>query len=229
MTRAQSLRGRSYEILDLPAATLRVHAMTTHSNDRMIGLTENWLQYGLGLLYEPLSHTQDSVRLMQGGEANCSERCAILKSICEAAGYRCRYAGLEGHVVLEVRWRGRWHTADPDYGVVFATGVQELANPRFASLVSERLAERGYSQAIITTYLAILQSTENNRVLAEGVELSPRLMRIEQACKWAVWVLPLALLAVGGWLWRANRVVQRLQFCSLVDMWSLRRSKPSLR
>ncbi|MFM2093423.1 MAG: hypothetical protein RIS70_547 [Planctomycetota bacterium] len=204
-------------MLDLPAATLRVHDLTTHSNDRLVGLDENWLQFGLGLLYEPLSHTQDSARLLEGGGANCSERCAILKVICEAAGYRCRYAGLEGHVVLEVRWRGRWHTADPDYGVVFAAGVHDLADPKCEKLITSRLAERGYSQATIHTYLAILQSTENNRVLAEGVELSPRLMRIEQVCKWAMWILPLMLLAGGGWLLRPLRFAPRFQLVRLVS------------
>ena len=169
------------------------------------------LQFGLGLLYEPLSRTQDSARLLDGGGANCSERCAILKVICEAAGYRCRYAGLEGHVVLEVRWRGRWHTADPDYGVVFASGVHDLADPKCEKLITSRLAERGYSQATIQHYLAILQSTGNNRVLAEGVELSPRLMRIERICRWAIWILPLVLLVGGSWLLRTNRFAQPFQ------------------
>lgn len=185
------------DFFDLRAATLWVHSQTTHSSGRRIGLSENWMQCVLGMVYEPLSHTQNAIRLMRGGATDCSERCQILKTFCESAGLRCRFAGLEGHVVLEVRWRGRWHTADPDYGVVFATSVTELASPKFASLVIDRLSERGYTQSTVREYLAILQSTENNRVLPEGTDLSPRLMWIERFCNWAAWLLPMILATLG--------------------------------
>jgi hypothetical protein len=61
-----------------------------------------------------------------------------------------------------------------------------------------QLAGKGHSAATIERYLAILGSPADNVSLPEGSPLSPRLFLIERACRWLVWALPLASLALGG-------------------------------
>lgn len=182
---------------DLHDATRRVCEGTVHSNNRRIGLTENWLQWILGECYEPLSKTQDSRRLILGGFANCSERAQILKTIAEKAGYPCRFVGLEGHVVLEVQTQRAWQVADPDYGVVFPARLVDLEGADGPQLMRRLLANSGYDEASIERYVEMVHSTNDNVVLPIGSPLSPRLYVIERCCDWLVWFLPAACLSLA--------------------------------
>jgi hypothetical protein len=185
------------EAFELRTATMRVYRGIVHEEPRHIRVSENWLQAGLGLLYAPIKTTQDTDRLIAGGIANCSERSQILKTIAESAGYDCRFVGLEGHVVLEVHDGGRWRMADPDYGVVFDVGVDSMALPEQESVLVAALVGFGHSDETISTYLQILQSTDDNTRLAVGSPLSPRLDAIERACGWLVWILPATAISFG--------------------------------
>lgn len=185
------------EPFDLRTATTQVYQGIVHEEPRHIRLSENWLQAGLGLFYTPFKTTQDTHRLLAGGIANCSERSQILKTIAESAGYDCRFVGLEGHVVLEVYAGGRWRMADPDYGVVFDLGVDSMALLEQQSVVIAALASHGHSGQTISTYLEILQSTDDNTWLAVGSPLSPRLHAIERACAWLIWIIPTTAILVG--------------------------------
>lgn len=196
---AEWSRLRAGSDFDLDRSIELIRAATVHSDERRISLKENWLQWVLGQLYPPASRTQSTAALIAGGVANCSERAQILKSLAETAGIECRFVGLSGHVVLEMQIDGQWLTADPDYGVVYAMAVEDLANAGEATMVAS-LARQGYSPAIIERYVSLVTSTEDNHVLPIGSALSPRLEKLEQACRWGVWGLPLALLVSGGCL-----------------------------
>jgi hypothetical protein len=177
---------------DLNVATDCVFQNTLHSDARRISPMENWLQWSLGQAYPPLQRTQDTRRLIAGGIGDCSERSQILKLLVEAAGHKCRFVGLTGHVVLEACIQGEWHTADPDYGVVYPCDVSTLA--REASLLRRHLSLVGHNPSQIETYLALVQSTEDNIVLPVGSPLSPRLHAIERLCDWLAIAAPWALL-----------------------------------
>lgn len=182
---------------DLLEATRQVNQGIVHIEPRHISISENWLQYSLGLLHAPLKTTQDTERLLDGGIANCSERAQILKSIAEAAGIPSRFVGLDGHVVLEVLQDNQWRMADPDYGVAFEFSVPQLARLEATDLVVRRLQEQGHSADSIARYLVILQSADNNVTMPVGTAISPRLHAIEQFCFWSAWLFPFALLALG--------------------------------
>lgn len=182
---------------DLEVATGRVYVSTKHSDHRRICFTENWVQWLAGQVYAPLRRTQDTKLLVQGRRTDCGERCQILKTLAESAGKECRFVGLNGHVVLEVKDQGIWRMADPDYGIVFQCGVQELSRPIAAAHVREVLLGRGYSPARVDRYLGILQSTDDNVFLPSGQALSPRLWAIERGCYWLAWLLPIMCLAAG--------------------------------
>lgn len=181
---------RTGAAFDLGEATRRIYLGTTHSDARRIAVTENWLQWALGRIYPPLSRTQDTDRLIAGNLANCSERSQILKDLAECAGCDCRFAGLSGHVVLEVKLPRGWHVADPDYGVVYPLGIAELQQAKNQRLVGQTLYSAGYSRPVIERYIQILQSTEDNVVLPVRSPLSPRLDLAERACHWLVWLIP---------------------------------------
>jgi len=205
------------EAFDLGTATTRVYQGIVHEEPRHVGLTENWLQAGLGLLYTPIKTTQDTDRLLAGGIANCSERSQILKTIAESAGYDCRFVGLEGHVVLEVYAGGRWRMADPDYGVVFDLGVDSMALLEQQPVVIAALASHGHSGQTVSTYLQILQSTEDNTWLAVGSPLSPRLHAIEQACAWLIWIMPTTAILVGLSPRLASRAIRAASLKRRID------------
>ena len=186
---------------DLREATEHIYRGTTHSTDRRIAITENWLQWTLGQLYSPLSRTQNADRLLAGQLTDCSERALILKTLAEHSGHPCRFVGLCGHVVLEVRIGDRWQVADPDYGVVYPVEITALERDGGTALLEETLRAAGHEPAVIERYRQIVQSTDDNVVLPVASPLSPRLDAIERGCDWLAVILPLALLFVGGLLW----------------------------
>jgi hypothetical protein len=186
------------EPFELPSATKRVYTGIIHHEPRFISPGENWLQAILGLFYAPIKSTQDTNRLLSGGIANCSERAQILKTIAESAGCQCRFVGLEGHVVLEVKAGDRWQVADPDYGVVFEYDMGVVVMPEQQSLITAALTTAGHPPHAIDRYLRILQSTDDNRRLPIGSPISPRLYQIEQACKYLIWIIPALALSYGG-------------------------------
>lgn len=181
-------------------ATKFVNQYTRHSVERRIAWNENWLQWSLSRFYTPLERTQNTELLIRGGLADCAERSQILKSIMEKSGAKCRFVGLDGHVVLEVFSEGQATVADPDYGVVYPLSIDELVRPENRELVRRKLECRGYDSEIIETYLAILYSVDNNRASEIGEPISPRLARIEQVCSLLVWGVPMFFVCVGMFL-----------------------------
>jgi hypothetical protein len=197
----------SSESFDLVQANRCIYLSTTHSDDRRIAVTENWLQWSLGHLYAPLARTQNPERLWDGRLANCSERSQILKTLAEQAGNECRFIGLSGHVVLEVQTALGWQVADPDYGVVYPAAIADLQQADGRPLIRHTLSAAGYPAPNIERYLAIVQSTDDNVVLPVGSPLSPRLFVVERACDWLAPLLPLGLLAMGAVLLQATRAL----------------------
>ncbi|HUE70085.1 MAG TPA: hypothetical protein VMP01_04280 [Pirellulaceae bacterium] len=193
---------------DLEQANRTIYLTTTHSDDRRISVTENWLQWSLGKLYPPLARTQNAERLMAGSLTDCSERSQILKSIAESAGLRCRFVGLAGHVVLEVETGSGWRVADPDYGVVYPIGIESLQEPSAEPLIRDALVAAGHQEPQVAMYLEIVQSAEDNVVMPVGSPLSPRLAMAERWCERLALPLPLGLLLTGLVLARAVSFVR---------------------
>jgi hypothetical protein len=191
-------RARETRTCDVAQATRLVHDATRHVAQREVRFSENWLQYVLGYAYPPLRQTQDVDLLIQGGVGNCSDRCQILKSVAEAAGMKCRFVGLNGHVVLEVLTDGGWTTCDPDYNVVYPLPTDELARPSRELLLRAPLTT-GYPRDVIDRYVAIFQSQHDNVRLPIGSPLSPRLYVAELVLSWLCWVVPAACMALGSW------------------------------
>jgi hypothetical protein len=199
---------RSGAPFDLTSATHLVHNATTHSDERRIGLTENWLQWAGAQCYPPLGRTQSTRRLIAGRFANCSERAQILKTLAEAAGMPARFIGLNGHVLLEVQQQGQWQVADPAYDLVFSENLEQLEQPSATAGIRQRLSDAGHPPEVIDNYVAIMQSAEDNVVLPVGAALSPRLYRAELACAWLAWLLPVGSILAGLRLSSAARYAQ---------------------
>lgn len=178
-------------------ATSLVHDTTRHIEHREIVFAENWLQYALSFAYRPFRQTQNPYLLIKGGAGNCSDRCQILKSLAESAGFPCRFVGLNGHVLLEIRSGGQWTACDPDYGVVYPISLEELVRDESESLLRQTLSPQ-YPSDVVDRYVQIVQSTEDNVVLPVGSPLSPRLFWIERILGWLSWVIPAACISFGG-------------------------------
>jgi hypothetical protein len=183
--------GKAFELSE---ASYMVFSSTTHDSPRYLSFHENWVQWLLSRVYKPLRRTQDTALLIDGGRAECSERSQILKSIAEDCGYRCRFVGLGGHVVLEVEMDSQWYVADPEFGLAFPFDAEQLCQKSHTDYLRHALKTRAVSDAHVDDYLLILQSTDNNRRLPIGEPISPRLHSIEQACQWLAWIIPLAFL-----------------------------------
>lgn len=185
---------RNGKAFELNEASYIVFSSTTHDSPRYLSFHENWVQWLLSRVYKPLRRTQDTELLIDGGRAECSERSQILKSIAEDCGYRCRFVGLGGHVVLEVEMDSQWYMADPEFGLAFPFDVEQLCEESYTDYLRHALKTRALSDGRIDDYLQILQSADDNQRLPIGEPISPRLHSIEQACQWLAWIIPLAFL-----------------------------------
>jgi len=197
--------------IDVAEWTDQVFLSMSHSDGRRVHVTENWLLWSAGHVYEPISHTQRTQRIIAGGAGSCSERCQILKSIVERAGLSCRFVGLKGHVVLEIQTPSGWQIADPDYGVVYPVGLADLQSEEGARLMRVMLSARGFSTQTIDEYVRLFHSADDNVTLSVGSPLSPRLLMFESIADWLVWIIPAVLLIAGaGSLASSSAPLQRM-------------------
>lgn len=177
-----------------------VHTLTEHRVDRRIGIGENWIQWTLGQIYAPLLRTQDVVRILEGGQGDCSERVAVLQHLVRRSRLNTRIVGLGGHVVLEVQANGKWYTADPDYGVVYNGTVDQLArsSPRY---LAKPLFRNGEQRDIVERYVSLILSTEDNVAMPLNSPISPRLYWVEQLSFFMVIAIPCSLWMLWGLMW----------------------------
>lgn len=140
-----------------------------------------------------------SALLWTSDQALCSQIAQAFVDVSHRAGLTARIVGLDGHVVAELHGAGRWHGADPDYGIVFGlpgrkiVSVAELAeSPELAAQVyaSHRLP-RGSDEV-----LAILARNQLT-YLPAGASGVPRLARLQRWSEWGKWLLPAALLSLA--------------------------------
>lgn len=183
-----------------------VHGITTHSIDRRIGWTENWVQAFAGKAYPPLLRTQSSEKIVLGRKGDCSERVAVLQMVFRRARLPTRVVGLGGHVVLEVRANGKWYTADPDYGVTFGTDVSHLEKGP-GKWVRYQLRTAGCGDEAIDGYIQILHSSVDNVAMGINQPLSPRLKVVEDICDGLLVAIPILLWGLFAVLWASFPVV----------------------
>lgn len=181
---------------EVEEATQFVFQNTRHVERREVTFLENWIQWTLGQFYSPALEVQDTARLMRGGFASCSQRAQILKSLAESAGHRCRFVGLEGHVVLEIEVDGVWKLADPDYGVAYDFDLEAVQSPDRERDIRQKLRAMNWRGRNIENYIEIVQSANDNRRLQIGSPLSPRLYLFEQICRWLVLLTPIPFIVV---------------------------------
>lgn len=199
-----------HDDFQLDEATMMVCLSLRHSDERFLGLCENWLAWSLGQIYSPAARTQDVERLVLGGAANCSERCQILQTLAEKRGLASRFVGLNGHVVLEVQTPQGWRVTDPDFGVVYPCEMRVLQSEPGIPLIEHLLQDRGFSPETIRQYTGWFQSAHDNVTLEIGSRLSPRLWKLETLCNWLVWVIPTVLLIGSTVRWPSVRPKVRL-------------------
>lgn len=194
----QNMLEKQLPKFDLELINDVVFESLVHSDNRRIQLHENWFMWITGLFYEPAGRTQSAQRIVSGGHAICSEAAAVVNEISKINGVQARLIALNGHVVSEVLTEQGWQIADPDYGVVYANGFEVLQAGGMATIMAEKLNQKGYGEATIAGYIGHFETTEDNRALSIGAASSPRLHVFERLSEWLKWIIPGALFVVGA-------------------------------
>ncbi len=107
---------------------------------------------------------------------DCAENFAVL---CRAAGIRARIWGLDGHVVGEAFYGGRWHMFDPDHEVVYRSAdgkiasVEDLAADPSPITATPRDPIGSDSAAIAKLYTSTRDNRPGERKVAAGARLDP--------------------------------------------------------
>lgn len=148
--------------------------------------------WGLGLIYEPISHTQDPNQIVSGGAAICSEATEVLNHLSKINGYPARFIRLDGHVLSEIYVNNKWYLADADYGITFPLGYYELINMDAAEsykILATLMQKRGFGKEFVDRYNDVLFSLDNNTVEMVGQKISPRLWFVERISSWLKWIV----------------------------------------
>lgn len=111
-----------------------VCARFTHGDQAVHGFFGNWVLYALGKAHPKFRAIRDPETILKRGHSSlCGDVSYALARLANRAGIEGRLVSLEGHVVMEARYGGKWRMYDPDYEVtgkgdsgVFR-GVAELA------------------------------------------------------------------------------------------------------
>lgn len=165
-----------------------------HSDKREILFFENWSQWILSKIYNPLKKTQDAILIVDSGMGICSEVVTVMKKIALTNNLNSRIIGLNGHVLIEVYIDDKWYLADPDYGFIFDSSYEQilsLDNVQIKSLISKKLSSRGFNDKFTDTYFNIFTSIDDNIILSEGEFLSHRLYFLEMTLKSFNWFFTL--------------------------------------
>ncbi len=195
---------------DVRHATDLVFESLIHSGNRRIDIRENWLLWGLGLIYEPISRTQSPKRIVSGGVAICSEAAEVLNHLSNINGHSSRFIGLDGHVISEIQVDNKWYLADADYGITFPVGYLELINmdaTESYQILQSLLNERGFDEERVKLYSEVLFTAGNNTVQNIQEKQSPRLWYIENIALPLKWGLTLIFGLISLVIYKNSRQV----------------------
>lgn len=178
----------------------------THGDRARYSPFANWILWTLGAAIPRYRDIQDPDILLRGGHsALCGEVSYVLMRLAGMAGIPTRHVLLEGHIVMEARYDGKWHAYDPDFEVVARdeSGAVESVETleRQPDLVRRLYAGRG-DEAFLETIIAIYASAENNAYFlypAQSLFGPPgqRPGRVEETAGYLVFLLPVVPAAAG--------------------------------
>lgn len=121
------------------------------------------------------------------GYGFCDDSAENFALLCRAAGIRARTWGLDGHVVGEAFYGGRWHMFDPDHEVVYRTadgriaGVEDLAADPAPITATPKDPIGSDSAAIARLYTSTGNNRPRERTVAGGARLDPMLLPGDEA------------------------------------------------
>ena len=189
-------KGNTGDSLFVHNACNAVYYGMFHSEQRRITFFENWLMWLAGKIYQPLSHTQDAVLLVKGGAGNCNERAQVLMDIYKLNGLHSNFIMLNGHVTLQVFFKGRWIITDPDFGLVFNGSMKEMSLPAGLKYIDSVLTKKGFSKYIKDRYLYFWGVTFDDIVLPLNKVSSSKLYRAEKISQWMRWIIPAVIVLI---------------------------------
>lgn len=176
------------------SAAMTVYYGMFHSEDRRISFFENWLMWIAGKFYPAISKTQDGLLLVKGGAGNCSERTQVLMDIFNKNGLDTRLISLNGHIALEVFFKGHWMVTDPDFGLVYEGDAIQLSTDSGLRFADSVLTKNGFSEQLRNKYIDFWKTTSDNIVLPVNTVSSTRLFYAEKICHWFSWLIPALML-----------------------------------
>lgn len=115
------------------------------------------------------------------GYGFCDDSAENFVLLCRAAGIRARAWDLQGHVVGEAFYGGRWHMFDPDHEVVYRTadgriaGVEDLAADPAPIVATPADPIGSDSAAIARLYTSTNDNRPHERNATAGARLDPTL------------------------------------------------------
>lgn len=186
----------------------------THGDRATYNLFSNWILWAVGTASPRHRYMQDADALLRyGHSAMCGETSYILLRLAGMTGIPSRHVHLNGHMVMEARYSGRWHAYDPDF--------EALARDEAGNILSVAEAA-GRPDLLLRAYSGRGPSTQAGWVLTiytntgddMYVSYPPKSFfrpvghwpgRVEQAARLARYPLPAALMAAGALLARPGR------------------------
>ncbi|MAE71029.1 MAG: hypothetical protein CME06_11255 [Gemmatimonadetes bacterium] len=156
---------------------------------------ENWLLWNRARSRGEYEWT-DTRRAVRLGGGFCSQHAIVFDNILNDQGIESRILALSGHVVNEARIDERWRVCDPDYGIVFDHSLEALE--RSPETVYEVYRAWGRPHDEAEGWREIFATRDDNTAYESAVDYRGDDASFERAALYLVWIVPIALLAAGG-------------------------------
>lgn len=166
--------------MDLKGYNDLVFENTSHYQNEGIGISQNWIQYLLGLSFPKLRVERLAKHIATSKKGLCSQRSFLLMKILKVNGITSRLISLEGHVVLEAWNKNKFEILDPDYGLYHKYSLKELEG--MSCFYSD------------PTYVDLFNSKENNKVSYFDTPLSQDYYSLCVLLEFLKWWIPIMIL-----------------------------------
>jgi hypothetical protein len=170
-----------------------VYNTLVHGNHTELRFQNNWFLWVISKIYgKHLLFTQEPYFIIQSTSAICSQAVAVFNFIMDLNSVDSRFVSLNGHVVSEVKIDSRWFIFDPDFGVDFPFGVDELDAFENEALIYSKLRNNGFDNDVINSYLNITKKVIKFHEIGEAHE--PKRKNIELLALFFSICLPIYLI-----------------------------------
>lgn len=179
-----------------------------------VSLADNWLIWGLAFLSPSFAQYEfiDPRRALRRGLGLCGQQALALVGLLDQLGFTAGRLRLRGHMTAWVHADDKEIILDPDFGAMLPFDIEHAeanldeVRRLYYQTSAQRFSDPGVKARSLDTILATYAADNKRSGPGLAASAGGGALVIEHALYALKWMIPLLLLAAGGWLARRARM-----------------------